>query len=908
MGELVKCPHCKASISMIPTVPVPASERDPLLGAALGGCQILERIGKGAMAIVYRAEQLKLRRTVALKVMLPGLLAHDEAYAERFMSEARLAAQLEHPHIVQVYDVGEERSYYYIVMQFIRGETLRDLIRRKGRLAPGEAIGFLLQAARGLGAAHQRGLIHRDIKPSNLLVSSEGVVRISDFGLAKALSDTSQLTHAQHILGTPCYMSPEQCRGERLDPRSDLYSLGVTLFEMLMGKPPYEGETPFELVRKHVHEPVPQELQADSTIPRPVVALVERMMAKDPDKRCPSAEELIREIERIPDEGASLTERAPALDDRQSFRTPEAVLAVVRQRCRQFRDEDAVWEAFIAWRGRGEREYLQRIRAGGMFIFYALLQDLYCFAEEACGEDVGRAVGGALTEAVLARHMPDILQSILGRGGSLPDQVHWLIQQVVAATTGTVYTLSVERPSDESQLRMALSYRSEQEMAEYLARSGHDPERAFARSFAVFAGALEALLARVVYGFRSEQFQGELRPLHGTFRLHLRSENRFHHENLVEILLECVRRLRERREPEARPAAPDADVHASRAMKAAWERVRKAAATDETLLLCGESGTGKSYYAQVVHDLSARRDGPFVEVGLTSEVGTDNLIQSNLFGHVRGAFTGADEEKQGLFALADGGTIFLDEIGDATPELQAKLLRVIEKKTFKMLGGVRDLSVNVRIIAATNKNLTEMMRQGRFREDLFYRLNVICVQLPPLRERPEDIPALVQRLFERVCRESGKAEKHLCEDTFSALCSHSWPGNIRELENALRHAVALSEDLAVGPQDLPEALRNVPVTPGLPTRAAAAGNVIDGDALRHAIASARRPLEARDFEWQGHIDYAKREYLKALITHYRGNLAEIARHWDKSSENTLLKLIRELGLEEHLHAARRARK
>jgi DNA-binding NtrC family response regulator len=445
-------------------------------------------------------------------------------------------------------------------------------------------------------------------------------------------------------------------------------------------------------------------------------------------------------------------------------------------------------------------------------------------------------------------------------------------------------------------------------MVAYLARSGHDAERAFANSFGVYRGALETLLARTVYGFRPEQFTCELRSLRGTFLLHLREENRFHYENLIEILLGHVRRLRERQEPEARPAAGEGDVHLSTAMKEAWARLRKAAASDETVLLCGESGTGKSYYARVLHDLGARRDGPFVEVGLTSEVGTDNLIQSNLFGHVRGAFTGADEEKQGLFALADGGTIFLDEIGDASPELQAKLLRVIEKKTFKMLGGVRDLAVDVRILAATNQDIASRAREGRFREDLYYRLNVIRIPLPPLRERREDLPALVGRLFGKVCRDARKPDKQLSAAAFQLLCAHGWPGNVRELENALRHAVALSDESAILPGDLPEALRSAPAGPEEQARPPlAGGDVINTGALRRAIASAPPSPELKTFECQAHIDYAKREYLKALIDHYRGDISQIARHWDRSSENTLLKLIRELGLEEHLRAARKAR-
>ena len=579
----------------------------------------------------------------------------------------------------------------------------------------------------------------------------------------------------------------------------------------------------------------------------------------------------------------------------------EAVLAVVRDRRGEFADEEAVWEAFIAWRGRGEGEYLRRIRAGRKFIFHAVLHDLYNFAEEACGENVADAVGRQLAGTLLERHMADLLQTMLGQGEALAKQIVWLVDQFVAGACGDVYCLSVDPSSDDTHLGVAVAYRSEAEMVDYLRRSGHEPERAFADSFHVIKGALLELLGRVVCDFSPQQLQSELRPLHGRFRLTLADANRFHHENIIDILLRYVRRLRERTRLEAPLPLADADLHVSEAMKAAWGRVRKAAAADETVLLCGESGTGKSYYARVIHDISARHDGPFVEVGLTSDVGSDNLIQSNLFGHVRGAFTGADDEKQGLFTLADGGTIFLDEIGDASPELQARLLRVIDTKTFKMLGGVCDTSVDVRIIAATNRTLADLVRTGRFRQDLYYRLNVIQILLPPLRQRPEDVPALVQKLFDKVRRDAGREEMRLSDPMRNCLCAYPWPGNIRELENALRRAVALSEAGEVTLEDLPDAVR------AAASARAQTGTqqVVDTAALRRAFSGSPQAAGARPFEWPGHVDYARRAYMKALIQHYGGDLKRIARHWDRSSENTLLKVIRGFGLADELRAARR---
>ncbi|MFP4055378.1 MAG: sigma 54-interacting transcriptional regulator [Candidatus Brocadiia bacterium] len=709
------------------------------------------------------------------------------------------------------------------------------------------------------------------------------------------------------VLGTAAYMSPEQCRGERADIRSDIYSLGATLYEMLIGRPPFEAGTAVALLYKHLHEPVPPALAADPSIPAPVAALAEKMMAKEPDQRHQYPGELARDVERRLAELTAAPERTRHFDHRESFRVAEAVLAVVRHRCPRFPDEDAVWEAFVQWRGRGEDDYLRRIRAGGKFIFYSVLQDLYDFAQQTCGENVAEAVGQQLAGMLLEHHMPDLLHTTLVPSGALPDQIRCLVSQFVAGTCGEIYELAFEPGPRETHVQMALVYRSEEEMIGYLERSRHDPQAAFADSFRVFRGALRTLPERTIQGFGPEQFVAEQRGLSGRFRLTLKPHNRFHYENITDILLDYVRRLREREGTAERPAPAEAGLHVSEAMKGAWERIRKAAACEETVMLCGESGTGKSYYARVIHEIGPRREGPFVEVGLTSDVGSESLIQSNLFGHVRGAFTGADEDKQGLFALAHGGTIFLDEIGDASPELQAKLLRVIEKKSFKRLGGVQETRVDVRIIAATNRDLAEMMRQGAFREDLYYRLNVIQILLPPLRDRREDSPALVQRLFEKVRREAGKQETLLTDDARTALGLYDWPGNIRELENALRRAVALTDGAEVRPQDLPEAVRRAsPAAPSRERPQREAGSVVDRPALRRALASPSPSPDTPTFAWPGHVDHARREYLAALIEHHHGNLREIAKHWDRTSEHTLLKIVRQFGLEDALRAARRA--
>src|SRR4029077_13728173 len=225
-------------------------------------------------------------------------------------------------------------------------------------------------------------------------------------------------------------------------------------------------------------------------------------------------------------------------------------------------------------------------------------------------------------------------------------------------------------------------------------------------------------------------------------------------------------------------------------MRQVFDLIIQAAPSRTTILINGESGTGKELVARALHQNSTRSDRAFITVN-SGNLPPD-LLESNLFGHVKGAFTGAVYPKKGLFELADKGTIFFDEIGNIPLETQAKLLRVIQEREFMRLGGVEMIKVDVRILAATNVSLREMMREERFREDLFYRLNVITVQLPSLRERKEDIPLLVQHFLEKYGEESRKSGLILTPEAMDRLASYEWPGNVRELENVIERAVVLS--------------------------------------------------------------------------------------------------------------------
>ncbi|MCA9102969.1 MAG: sigma-54-dependent Fis family transcriptional regulator, partial [Planctomycetales bacterium] len=232
-----------------------------------------------------------------------------------------------------------------------------------------------------------------------------------------------------------------------------------------------------------------------------------------------------------------------------------------------------------------------------------------------------------------------------------------------------------------------------------------------------------------------------------------------------------------------------------------FDLVRSVADTRTTVLITGESGTGKSMIARAVHRYSARRDKPFVEVACGAL--PESLLESELFGHVAGAFTGAAGNRAGKFLQADGGTIFLDEIATASPSMQVKLLRVLQDFEFEPVGGTETHRVDTRVILATNENLDQLVAEGKFRQDLYYRINVIDVTLPSLRDRISDIPLLAETFLEKVCRESGKQVSGFTDDAMAAMQGHNWPGNVRELQNVVERAVLLGKGTTICRDDLP---------------------------------------------------------------------------------------------------------
>ena len=247
-------------------------------------------------------------------------------------------------------------------------------------------------------------------------------------------------------------------------------------------------------------------------------------------------------------------------------------------------------------------------------------------------------------------------------------------------------------------------------------------------------------------------------------------------------------------------------IGASGVMSEIFETIRAVGPSNYTVLITGESGTGKELVAGAIHRESRRKAGPFVPLNCGAL--PDNILESELFGHVRGAFTGAIRDKKGRFTLADGGTIFLDEIGDLPLNTQAKLLRVLQEKTIEPVGGEKSIRVDVRVVSATNRNLRKMVKEGGFREDLYYRLCVVPLELPPLRERKKDIPLIATRVLEKVCAETGKEIDRIDDEAMRLLISYNWPGNVRELINSLQFASVRCQDERITADHLPLEVRD----------------------------------------------------------------------------------------------------
>jgi transcriptional regulator with GAF, ATPase, and Fis domain len=307
-------------------------------------------------------------------------------------------------------------------------------------------------------------------------------------------------------------------------------------------------------------------------------------------------------------------------------------------------------------------------------------------------------------------------------------------------------------------------------------------------------------------------------------------------------------------------------VGGSAPMRELFESIRRVAPTDATVLIQGESGTGKELVARAIHSNSSRRDGPFIAINCAAI--TETLLESELFGHEKGSFTGAVAQKKGKMELAEKGTLFLDEVTELSPALQAKMLRVLQEREFERVGGTRSMKLDIRLIAATNRDLKQATESGTFRKDLYYRLNVVSIAMPPLRERREDIPQIAEYFITKAARKSNLRPRNLSPEARACLVSYDWPGNVRELENAIERALVLGTTDLILPDDLPDAV--------VETATAVAGSAGD---------------------YHSAVCGTKRTVILQALQRANGNYIDAARSLGMHP-NSLLRLIRNLGLKE----------
>ncbi|MGH7453921.1 MAG: sigma-54-dependent transcriptional regulator [bacterium] len=324
-------------------------------------------------------------------------------------------------------------------------------------------------------------------------------------------------------------------------------------------------------------------------------------------------------------------------------------------------------------------------------------------------------------------------------------------------------------------------------------------------------------------------------------------------------------------------------IGSSQSMRAVFETIEKVAASpDTTVLIMGESGTGKELVAKAIHNKSQRKDKPFVTINCTAL--QEQLLESELFGHERGAFTDAKTAKKGLFEIADGGTIFLDEVGDMDVGVQAKLLRVLEERAFRRVGGTKDIAVNVRIIAASNKNLAKEVEAGRFRDDLYFRLQVVPITIPPLRERKEDIPLLVNYFISDYNVRLNRSIAGIAPGALNALTRYHWPGNVRELKNVIERIAILRNPKQIGLTDLPIEITKSSASPQIENKEAERGQ--NRTVEEHALAD----LDYQEARQRAMAAFEKK-YLQAVLAAHHGNVSQSAQaaRLDRSSLHRLMK-------------------
>ncbi|MFH0965623.1 MAG: serine/threonine-protein kinase [Planctomycetota bacterium] len=470
------CQHCGGDVEVLPigsAVGETDQSKDRFLGRTVGHFRIVARLGRGGTASVYRALDTRLDRKVALKILPNDGLAPDSAALARFLREAKAVARIHHPAIVSVFDVGEIDGLRYIAMEYVDGESLRSRVTREKRLSVKDATKVVAAVARALHVAHEAGVIHRDIKPGNILIGRAGSIHVTDFGLAKFAHDHRQITIAGSAIGTPAYMSPEQCRGKNVDARSDIYSLGITYFYLLTGTTPYEG-TSLEIIQQHCDDasvPSPKSIVAD--LPEAVCMVVEKMTHKNPAARYQDALALAEDLERVMGgEEPVLPGMFAFLDDAEGPGDPPSVEILLAQPSQKSRDDR---ERQRRARRRLVRQWIVWSTAAalllGFMVFYTL-RDHRSPAplRETAGDDA--ALSADL--APPAQGETVYLEEELGRARSLSALAAFYrkLDTLGGRYTDSAWTQRLAKLRQEALLRMEERFDRVDDAAQFLADSG----------------------------------------------------------------------------------------------------------------------------------------------------------------------------------------------------------------------------------------------------------------------------------------------------------------------------------------------------------------------------------------------------------------------------------------------------
>jgi two-component system, NtrC family, response regulator AtoC len=666
----------------------------------LGPYKVLSRLGAGGMGEIYRAKDSRLGRKVAIKV-LPEHLTNNHSALTRFQREAKALAALSHPNILTIYDVGNEQGLAFVVMELLEGETLRTHLRRMP-LGVDKALETSLCILDGLSAAHSNGVIHRDLKPENIFITFDGRVKILDFGLARlepiystdhaspnsSIATIAAQTQDGIVLGTLDYMSPEQIRGSTVDSRSDIFSFGCVLYEMLTANRPFSRETGPDTLAAILKEPPLKIDLAITKISSKLESLILHCLEKNPDERFQTCTQLNEALKAISAE----------LDSGPIKKSKK----VTRKNVLLIEDDE---------------------------LFRSALNDFL-----ADRHNIWPAESGEKGLALLEKRMPDVV----------------LLDITLPGMNGIETLKKIKELRPQLPVVMLTAIDRIASVVECIKLGAFDY---IAKPIIV-----EELLSTLDRAIESQEIKRELEQRR---KLQLISNKEY--------------RL----------------LGNSAATQKIKSEIQMAAKTDSPVLIEGETGTGKELTAREIHALSARASRPFVAINCGAI--PKDLVESEFFGYRKGAFTGAQASEIGKFQLANHGTLLLDEIGELPFDAQAKLLRVLEEQEFYPVGSTELVKVDVRVISSTNRDLKEMVDQKTFREDLYFRLNVYCISVPPLRERPEDILFLAESFLHYFNTKFGKNFEEITDEAKEILTKYPWKGNARELRNVIER-IALSEE------------------------------------------------------------------------------------------------------------------